>query len=250
MQIADRAILVHCQHYGERDRIAYAFSRHHGLMHGLIKGARAGAKSAHAALDVGTLGDAVWQARLPEHLGSLRFESQTAFAALLMHQRARLCMAASACALIKASFALADAHPSMFDALLALLEDLRRLPTADEAACSYVAFECALLEESGFGLDLSQCAATGSTDDLCYVSPKSGRAVSRAAGAPYAEKLLPLPAFLRPLQDEAGEVMTRLSTQEIAAGLRLTGYFLSHHLREMIGRDLPQTRTQLQVLFA
>jgi DNA repair protein RecO (recombination protein O) len=89
----------------------------------------------------------------------------------------------------------------------------------------------------GFGLDLSSCAATGAADDLAYVSPRSGRAVSRAAGRPYHDKLLPLPAFL--VSD------TPAAPPEIAAGLALTGYFLHRHLLLPQGRNLPEARQRL-----
>lgn len=237
MQISDTAIILHTHKYSERDLIVHAFTREHGVVHGLIKGAHA---KKSAGVDVGVLGALSWNARLPEHLGTIRFEAETNYAALWLNDRARLYMLGSACALIRHSFALHDAHTHVFDSYIALLEVLRRPNAAGAHARHYIAFECMLLEEAGYGLDLSQCAATGTTDELIYVSPKSGRAVSKNAGAPYAERLLPLPAFLRDMDGE-----TRAETDEIAKGLRMTGHFIAHCLKEIAGKDVPHARQQL-----
>jgi hypothetical protein len=101
-------------------------------------------------------------------------------------------------------------------------------------------FELALLADLGFGLDLDECAATGSTQDLVWVSPESGRAVSRAAGQPYRERLLPLPAFLR-RSDDAGPPIRWIS----ADGLRLTGFFLSRHVHEPRRSAMPPERQRI-----
>ncbi len=243
MQISDTAIILHTHKYAERDLIVHAFTRDHGIVHGLIKGAHG--KKTGVSVDAGVLGALTWNARLPEHLGTIRFESETNYAAMWMNDRARLYMLGSACALIRHSFALHDAHESVFDGYMQLLEVLRAPDVAGRHARHYIAFECMLLEEAGYGLDLSQCAATGSTDDLIYVSPKSGRAVSAAAGAPYAGRLLPLPAFLRNLEHEM-----QVEFAEIAQGLRMTGHFIAHSLKEIAGKDLPHARMQLAKHFS
>lgn len=101
----------------------------------------------------------------------------------------------------------------------------------------YVIWECGMLAALGFGLDLTQCAATGVNDDLIYVSPRTGRAVSRSAGEPYQDKLLPLPSFLCHTADADGPA--------ILDGLTLTGYFLHHHLLAPQGGTLPEARARL-----
>lgn len=243
MQISDTAIILHTHKYGERDLIVHAFTRDHGIVHGLIKGAYG--KKTGVNIDAGVLGALTWNARLPEHLGTIRFESQTNYAAMWMNERARLYMLGSACALIRHSFALHDAHEAVFDGYMELLEVLRAPDMGGRHARHYIAFECMLLEEAGYGLDLSQCAATGSTDDLIYVSPKSGRAVSAIAGAPYAGRLLPLPEFLRHIEHEM-----QVEFADIAQGLRMTGHFIAHSLKEIAGKDLPHARMQLAKLFS
>ena len=111
------------------------------------------------------------------------------------------------------------------------------LDSGDDWPQYYVKWECGLLSALGFGLDLGRCAVTGTADDLAYVSPRTGRAVSRAAAAPYRDKLLALPTFL--WRDSPAE------RRDIAAGLALTGYFLLHHLSVPHGRQLPEARERL-----
>ena len=125
-------------------------------------------------------------------------------------------------------------YPQVYDSTGLLLDALE----ADERwAEAVVHWELALLAELGFGLDLSACAATGAGDDLAYVSPRSGRAVSREAAEPYAEKLLSLPTFLVRSEDDAAVAAT-----DIVAGLRLTGWFFEKHVFAGQGGRMPAAR--------
>ena len=108
------------------------------------------------------------------------------------------------------------------------------------AAALLVRFELEMLNDLGVGLDLSTCAATGVTHDLVWVSPKSGRAVSREAGAPYADKLLPLPAFLHRMQGT--NVPASATLEELNNAFRLTGFFLDRHVYGPRGLDWPTSR--------
>jgi DNA repair protein RecO (recombination protein O) len=101
----------------------------------------------------------------------------------------------------------------------------------------YVKWEQGFLGAMGFGLDLSRCAVTGGAADLAYVSPRTGRAVSRAAGLPYRDKLLALPGFL--WREEPAD------RHQIALGMALTGHFLTHHVFAPQGRTLPAARIRL-----
>lgn len=243
MRLSDRAIIVHSQPYAERDRIVTAFSRDHGLIQGLMKQYKSQRDAVIA--DVGVVGDLQWHARLPEHLGSLKFEASANYAALCMQDRTRLCMLASACALVRSSFALHDPHPVVFDGLLYVLACMSEIADKTALAKHYIAFECALLEEAGFGLDLFSCAATGVRENLRYVSPKSGRAVSASAGEPYADRLLSLPEFM--CREDIGDAS--LCPEDIIKGLNLTGYFIAHSLQEISGKPVPQPRLQLAQIF-
>ncbi len=128
-----------------------------------------------------------------------------------------------------------EPHPGAFFAFETLCETLV-IPEIWPAV--YVRFEAGLLQELGFGLDLTRCAVTGSLDDLAYVSPRTGRAVSRDAGAPYAERLLRLPPFL--LSSQGG-----LDEGDIGAGLDLTGHFLETFVFAVMNRPLPPARVWL-----
>jgi DNA repair protein RecO (recombination protein O) len=186
-----------------------------------------------ALLQPGNLVGASWRGRLPEHLGTFEIELLRAHAAALIDDADRLAALSSAAALIALALPEHEPHGDVF-------QDLGRLIAALDSTAwpaRYVAWECGLLAALGFGLDLKTCAATGVNDDLAYVSPRSGRAVSRSAGAPYHDKLLPLPDFLwrDAAADRAG----------IIAGLALTAHFLRHHLLEPQGRALPEARARL-----
>ena len=126
-----------------------------------------------------------------------------------------------------------DAHPALYARTLELVQ---ALGAAADWPARYAAWELALLAELGFGLDLERCAVTGGAEDLVWVSPKSGRAVSREAGAPWAERLLPLPAFLRGWEAPPGKA-------EVLAGLALTGFFLEAWVAPGLPREaLPAAR--------
>lgn len=238
MQWSDTAIVLSARRHGETSAIVRFFARDHGISGGVVRAAQS--KANRGIIQPGNVVSATWQARLAEQLGTFKAELLEAHAALIMHDAARLAALTSACLLLES--ALPERHPyphlyAVFQSLLTILRD------GEDWQESYVRFELALLAESGFGLDLARCAATGGSDDLVYVSPKSGRAVSRGAGAPYHEKMLPLPGFLRgPGQKKRSEAA------EILAGLQLTGYFLAHWLLEPHNRKLPAMRSRLQKL--
>ena len=197
----------------------------------------AGTVTLFLAVVLGAMGAHALQARLSEHLGTFKTELLEANAALMMQDADRLSALTSACAIIE--LALPERHPyprlhKVFQSFLATLKD------SDHWQETYIWLEMEVLAETGFGLDLTTCAATGRTGELIYVSPKSGRAVSREAGEPYHDKLLKLPAFLR------GEhTKNRLEIAEILDGLRLTGYFLDHWLLAPHHRKLPAARVRL-----
>lgn len=239
-KLQDHAIILHVQPFSESDMIVHAFTREHGIVHGLMKGARS--KRSRNKVDIGMLGVADWSARLPEHLGSLRFEAEVNYASFWLSDPFRLHMLTSSVALIRHSFGERDPHPQLFDRYVGLLAQMRGNEDRATQALAYLKFECALLEEAGFGLSLNECAATGSRDDLIYVSPKTGRAVSRDAGAPYAEKLLPLPSCLKSIDSDS---LVEAAEDSLLDGLRTTGHFLAYTLQETAGKSMPSARDQL-----
>ena len=188
-------------------------TRGHGRHLGLVHGGRS--RKRQPLLQPGNTVHAVWRARLDEQLGSFTVEPVSLRSSRLIASPLALYGVASLAALLRA-LPERDPHAALFDAALVLAD---HLDDPNLAPALMVRFELALLSELGFGLDLSRCAATGTAADLVYVSPRSGRAVSREAGAPFADRLLRLPGFLR------GEGMAAVR-DEIRAGFDLTGAFL------------------------
>ena len=183
-----------------------------------------------------------WTARLEEHIGTFRVEPLASRAGAIMADPAALAALAAMTALVAATLPERDAHPVLYARSLDLVD---ALGTAPDWPARYAAWELALLAELGFGLDLDRCAVTGSDSELVWVSPRSGRAVSRAAGAPWADRLLPLPAFLRDGWDAPPP------RGEVADALRLTGHFLELRVAPGLRREaLPAARARALAAFA
>ena len=229
MDWTEDGIVLAARKHGEASAVVQLFTRGHGRHAGLVRGG-AGSK-ARGVYQAGNLVAARWRARLAEHLGSFTCELVRSHAAAILDDPPRLAGLASACAVTEATLPERHPYPALYDATRALIEVI--CGEADWLA-EYVRWEVGLLGELGFGLDLERCAATGSADDLVYVSPKTGRAVSRAAGEPYRDRLLALPGFLI----GAGEA----DAAAVAAGLRLAGRFLDAHVFGPDGRAMPPAR--------
>lgn len=231
MDWRDDAVLLSLKPHGESSALVSLFTAAHGRHKGLVRAARS--KRLRGVLMPGNRLQVTWRARLEEHLGTVAVELEDALAARLLDDPGRLAAMASACALIDRGMAEREPHPALYLATVALMHDL----TGADWGAAYVRWELALLGELGYGLDLGACAATGARTDLVYVSPKSARAVSRAAGAPYAAKLLALPGFLA----EGGSA----GPGDVAAGLALTGFFLDRCFGELFAKPLPDARARL-----
>ena len=196
MDWADDGIVLSLRRHGESAAVVHLLTREHGRHAGLVRGGNS--KKKRGILQPGNEVHASWRARLEEHLGTFTVELLDGHAARVLTDPGRLAAMSSACSLVDICLPEREPHPDLFASFRAMFSIL---PEAEWAA-AYVAWELSLLAELGFGLDLSACAATGVLDDLIYVSPKSGRAVSRDAGAAYREKLLPAAAVL----DRPGEM--------------------------------------------
>jgi len=232
MQWSDEALVLEARRHGERALVVQLLTREHGRHVGLLRGGQSPKTRPH--WQIGNRLLVTWRARLAEHLGSLSGEVVESHAARLLDDPARLAALASAAALAAASLPEREPHPRAYAGLGTLVA---ALADDDRWAVAYVEWEMALLEELGFGLELSCCAATGVTENLTYVSPRSGQAVSAEAGAPYKAKLFRLPGFLR----QAGEGQ-RPTPNDVFDGLALTGYFLDHRVFAPHGKKLPPAR--------
>jgi DNA repair protein RecO (recombination protein O) len=191
-------------------------------------------------LQIGNHVEAAWKGRLADHLGALTVELRRGFAGEAMNDAAALAALMSFAALVRL-LPERDPHASLYEVtlfVLGYLDDRHVWPAL------MVRWELSLLDELGFGLDLSSCAATGATSDLVYVSPRSGRAVSRDAGEPYKDKLLALPAFLR------GPTQAAVTARDVAAGFALTGYFLDSRVLAPRELSMPEARRRMVELVA
>lgn len=232
MEWTDEGIVLGVRRHGESSAIVELLTRSHGRHLGLVRGG-AGTRM-RPLLQPGNSVTAVWRARLDEHLGYYAIEGTRLRAATMFgspHAVYGVTHLASLVRLLPER----DPHEDIYDMVEAILDDF---DDAEGAGVHLVRFELAMLSELGFGLDLSACAATGAVNDLIYVSPKSGAAVSRAAGEPWRDRLLPLPPFLRDSEDGRNG----WSGADILDGFRLTGLFLLRNVLEPRGQGHSDAR--------
>jgi DNA repair protein RecO (recombination protein O) len=220
MEWRDVGLVLSTRRHGERDAIIEVMTEAHGRHLGLVRGGRSPRLA--PVIQPGNRVSLVWRARLEDHLGNYTAETLEGRAGHIMASPIAL-HAIQHIALLVRLLPERDPHPQVYqvaDGIASLSGEPLLL------ASMLVRFEALILAELGFGLDLEACAATGQREELVYVSPKSGRAVSRAAGEPWAEKMLPLPAFL------AGNGASETSASAIRDGFHLTGFFLERHVFE------------------
>ncbi len=242
MQWSESGIVLSARKHGESSAIVNLLTLSHGRHVGLVRGGTG--KRLRGVLQPGNEVTATWRARLAEHLGNYTLELAAARAANLLDDGARLAALSSACAMAETVLPEREAHASVYAGFRVLLEALESESTWPAV---YVHWELGLLTELGFGLDLRRCAVTGGTDDLVYVSPRTGRAVSRSAGAEYADRLLVLPPFLLGNGGRGGGWSGAVgpSGRDIIEGLALTGHFLELHVLSPHGLRMPAARGRL-----
>ena len=232
MEWSDEGIVLAARAFGETSVVLSLLTRDYGRHSGLVRGGIG--RRNRGILQPGSRVSARWRARLADHLGTMSCEPGRALAPEVLADRSRLAGIAAACAIAETALPEGEPAPAIYRALA----DLFAAIEAETGwAVRYVRWEVDLLAELGFGLDLGCCAVTGVTGDLAYVSPRSGRAVSAEAGAPWHDRLLRLPGFLVDASAESAEA--------IADGLALTGHFLLRHVYAEQGRALPAARARL-----
>lgn len=236
MEFHDQGIIISLRKYGEFDAVIDVLTAEHGRHAGMVKGGMG--RRQRGTLQPGNEVTLNWRGRLETQLGTYSVELHNARSASFLDYPSKLGVLNSVCAILSVSLAEREAHRALFNGLQILLDMLERTDEQPEVwGALLVRWEIGLLSELGFGLDLSCCAATGVVDDLIYVSPKSGRAVSREAGRPYHDKLLPLPSFLL----GGGEV----TVDDVRDGLHLCEYFLERHVLYPQNKKIPQSRHML-----
>jgi DNA repair protein RecO (recombination protein O) len=229
MEWRDEGIILGTRRHGESSAILEVMTRSHGRHLGLVRGGRS--RKQQPVLQAGNRVDLIWRARLDEHLGTFQVEALELNAARLFESASAIYGLQTLAGHLRL-LPERDPHERLYETLRLVIDHLDEAGTTGELV---VRFEVMMLDELGFGLDLSECAATGARDDLAYVSPKSGRAVSRGAGEPWRDRMLALPGFLL----DGGQ---RADPAAIEHAFRLTGFFLVRHVYEPRGIDEPESR--------
>ncbi|HEY2048360.1 MAG TPA: DNA repair protein RecO [Caulobacteraceae bacterium] len=238
MEFDDDAFVLAARAHGETGAIVEVLTRMHGKWAAHVAGGAS--RRLRPLMQPGAQVRLRYRARTADQLGSASLESEGEGPSALFDDPLALAGLASAAAVLSAALPEREPHPGAFLAFEALLEALG-LPEIWPAVL--VRFEAGLLELLGFGLDLGRCAVTGSTDDLAWVSPRTGRAVSAQAGEPWKDRLLPLPRFLISAQEPIGP-------GDVGAGLAITGRFLEQFVFGVVSRPLPAARIRLTEVLA
>ena len=232
MDWSSEGYILSVKKHGETSAIIDVFTPDHGRHLGLVRGGVS--RKSRPVLQPGNKVKVEWRGRLSEHLGNFTVEPLSAQAAEIMEDRLSLAGLNAICAIARECLPEREAHFDVYQAFEVLLANLH---DPDVWPALYIRWETGLLTAMGYGLDLKSCAATGTNDNLTYVSPRSGRAVSASAAEPYKDKLLKLPLFL------LGQPF--VTPEDVKAGLRLTGYFLETRMQWGVNKTLPDARARM-----
>jgi DNA repair protein RecO (recombination protein O) len=235
MEWRDEGVVLSVLSHGETSAIAEIFTSSYGRCSGLVRGGRS--RRLRPVLQPGNIVTIHWHARLEEHLGTFQLEPVSLHAGLIMEDRKKLAGMSTIAALAQV-LPEREPHPRLYEAMRLVLDQMDH---DDVWPVLLVRWEMGLLDELGFGLDLGKCAATGKTEELHFVSPRTGRAVCREAAAPYMDKLFRLPGFLRGSADH--------ETDDVAIGFELTGHFLERHVFGPRAIPMPTSRSWLAASF-
>jgi DNA repair protein RecO (recombination protein O) len=233
MEFEDDAFVLAARTHGESGAIVELLTAHHGKYAAHVSGGSS--RKIRPFLQPGAQVILRYRARVSDQLGSATLEPVGEGPSALFDDPLALAGLAAAASVAAGALPEREPHPGAYLAFEALTS---ALTNADIWPAVFVRFEAGLLQDLGFGLDLSKCAATGDVDDLVYVSPRTGRAVSRQAGEPYKDRLLTLPPFMLSAQ-------TGLAAGDVGAGLALTGHFLEAFIFGPLNRPLPPARLWL-----
>lgn len=235
MQWQDKGIITSARKYGENSAIVGIFTPSHGMKKAMVRSINS--KKNRGVYQVGNIVDVVWRGRLAEQLGNFYCELDEAIPLICLASSKRLLAIEAICYIVENIIPENYAHSSVFEQMITLLQ---RIKLDDHWQIYQIYFELELLLQGGFRLELDKCAATGQEEDLFYVSPKSGKAVCKNAGDPYAKKLLLLPNFLK--KEYNGEEITE---KDITNGLYLCRYFFQKHIFSE-NKEFPLARIRLE----
>ena len=235
-QWQDQGIVLSARAHGESGAVVSVLTENYGRHAGYIRGAHS--SRLRGVIEPGNLVGAHWASRVADQLGTFTLEQEQNLAAGCLDTPLKLAALQSACALCDEALPERESHPGLFYGLKALLENM----DSEIWGAAYIMWEIALLKELGFALNLTRCAGGGDPQTLEWISPKTGHAVSREKGQLYKDRLLPLPAFLKPERGDTGN-------EEIVRGLRMTSHFLEHWVFNHHSRGIPAARLRFQESF-
>lgn len=236
-QWSDQGIVLSARPHGEGGAVVALLTENSGRHAGYVHGGMSSSK--RSMLEVGTQVKAQWQARVSDGLGTYTLEAERGLSSDVLQNSLKLAALQSASSLCDVALPEREGHAGLYHGLMALIDAFE----GEHWGVSYIMWEISLLRELGFRLELDKCAGGGDASELMYVSPKSGRAVSKAQAAPYKEKLLELPHFLRPPSmrgDDAG------NEEDVLCGLKMTGHFLEHWVFNHHTKGVPEMRVIFQ----
>jgi len=234
----DQGIVIGVRKHGEGGTVVTLLTANHGKHAGYVHGG-ASSQRLRANLQPGSVADVEWSAQSMDQLGTFTIEDAQNMNAGYLDDAAALAALQSMCALVERSVPEREPHPGLYEGSKVFLELLGQ--DRDVWGAMYVFWELALLREMGFALDLSKCAVTGETENLRFVSPKTGKAVSEAGAGTYKDRLLPLPGFLSGGHDS--------SDSAVLEGLKLSAHFIEHRLFAHTTHTMPEARTRLPGFF-
>lgn len=235
----DQGIVLSARPHGEGGAIVALLTENHGRHAGYVHGGMSSKK--RNLLEAGSLVQAQWQSRVSDNLGSYQLEQEKGLSINVLGDSLKLSSMLSACALCDATLPEREGHAGLYHGLAALIESFE----GEHWQYTYIMWEIQLLRELGFRLELDKCAGGGDPEALTHVSPKSGRAVSKAQAVPYKEKLLELPDFLRPESMREGLE----SKDDVRLGLKMTAHFLEHWVFTHHTQGMPQARILMEEKF-
>ena len=233
----DEGIILSNKPYEELHSISSILTKKFGRHSGLVFAGQSSKK--RSMLQPGSLVHAQWRARLLEQLGTFKLELSKNYSAVLIDTPIRLAALASICSLLEESLPEREPQGALWEATKAILEILSLSEDESQWLPFFIKWELGLLQELGFALNLENCAVTGSSQQLAYVSPKTGRAISSQAAGIYADRLLVLPVFL-------GGCLETIN--EFAEGIKITGHFLQKHIFNTTEKKIPSPRQRLAYL--
>lgn len=243
MKWEDKGILIAIKKFGETDLLATFITIEHGLSNGLIKGGIS--KKQKPYLQIGNFFKIIWKSRLEEQLGFFSFESEKLLGTSLFNNSLKLSILSSACTLLYDSMPENQSNTTLYHQTKTLIDNLETIQSNTDILLQYIVWEKNLLAHLGFALTLDKCNATGTTENLCYISPKTGHAICASAGEPYKAKLLPMPKIWNK--------NTHLSIDDICfadlkEALQILSFFFEQHIYNEKNKNFPFIRKNLENL--